>query len=504
MAIQSLIQQAYQAEYQRKHVEHVMTLVALAELVGQERLVAKAGVVNQRNPRNPVAKMRLAVALYVVLSSGKIPHEVAPVHMVELVVEEIPQVDIETGLPRRCFEQRLARLGVDIGSDRLQMVQIGHQLVLGSISLLGPTGAHLLRYGVYVGGIIAGPGLVAGHVAAFGVIAVYTGQNHVEVRHRAVIGPLYFLHILVGLRGIGLHHLCVCLLGAVECRTALVAKIAVEHAGARTTVLIDRDIELSRTFRIFHLVERFCKYRAFEKRTVAVLLAVEVRTECKNVVGSVLVHRGIGRGAYQQKRIRRITHEYHKYADNANRQHPHRQRTAETEQINRQTYQHECSHQRRVADKRHARQTHRGKHEQAHRSGRGTAVKCAYGKYEHSHEEYGIDKHAHIVAKAEAIDKQQLEPLGYLHESRHEAVENSAHYDARHSQRNQRAGSVDILPLTVIEYEAEGGYAEQVEQVHSYRNTYHIGYKHKIAVAVRLVGTVFPLEHQPEHQSRAE
>ena len=65
-----------------------MAAVALAQVVGQERLVAKAWIVDKRNARNPVAVVEFAAALDVVLAAGEVPHEVAPVHVVKLIIKE--------------------------------------------------------------------------------------------------------------------------------------------------------------------------------------------------------------------------------------------------------------------------------------------------------------------------------------------------------------------------------------------------------------------------------
>ena len=76
------------AHEERKHEEYVVALVALAVGVGEEALVTEAGIVDEGYARNPVAVVDLAVALDVVLTTGEIPHEIAPVHVVELVDEE--------------------------------------------------------------------------------------------------------------------------------------------------------------------------------------------------------------------------------------------------------------------------------------------------------------------------------------------------------------------------------------------------------------------------------
>ena len=64
-----------------------MTLVLL-QVAWQLTLVAKASVVDGRETCQPVAMLQFAISLDVVLTSCEIPHEVAPVHEVELIAEE--------------------------------------------------------------------------------------------------------------------------------------------------------------------------------------------------------------------------------------------------------------------------------------------------------------------------------------------------------------------------------------------------------------------------------
>ena len=64
-----------------------MTFVVL-QVVGQFALVAQSHVVNERNAGEPVAMFQFAMALDVILSARKIPHEIAPVHEITLVGKE--------------------------------------------------------------------------------------------------------------------------------------------------------------------------------------------------------------------------------------------------------------------------------------------------------------------------------------------------------------------------------------------------------------------------------
>ena len=58
------------------------------EILRKQFLITYQQVVDKRNPRNPVAMFYFSGALYVILSSGKVPHEITPVHEVQLVGEE--------------------------------------------------------------------------------------------------------------------------------------------------------------------------------------------------------------------------------------------------------------------------------------------------------------------------------------------------------------------------------------------------------------------------------
>ena len=82
---------AEESEQQGQAVEDVVSLV-FAQIGGEFRLIAVEGVVDERNTGDPLAVFEFAVALNVVLTAGKIPHEVAPVHEVHLVGEEEAEV----------------------------------------------------------------------------------------------------------------------------------------------------------------------------------------------------------------------------------------------------------------------------------------------------------------------------------------------------------------------------------------------------------------------------
>ena len=169
-------------------------------------------------------------ALNVVLAAYEVPHEVAPVHIVELVVDE------ETHIFHKCG------LHLWLSGDNVALL----------VELCG---------GIHGGSHHAYPFLVLTGVCT----AVHSREEHVELwRSHIFVGCAYLL-VAVGLRRVGLHLFGIeslaFFLHRLHCALAVVL---IHHAG----------------------VERL----SVEQRSVAILLAVEVATQCKHVVGRVLIH----------------------------------------------------------------------------------------------------------------------------------------------------------------------------------------------------------------------
>jgi len=108
----SLPEQTDEAKYQRQAEEHVVSLVVL-QVAWQEFLIAYQEIVNERDTGNPVAMFDFSITLDVVLTSGKVPHEVTPVHEVHLIGEEILDV---FPLGRNLQHQHFAALVVRYGA----------------------------------------------------------------------------------------------------------------------------------------------------------------------------------------------------------------------------------------------------------------------------------------------------------------------------------------------------------------------------------------------------
>ena len=83
----SLPEESDQTENQRQTVEYIMTFIVF-EILRKQFLVTYQQVVDKRDTGDPVAVLDFSATLYVILPSGKVPHEVTPVHEVQLVGEE--------------------------------------------------------------------------------------------------------------------------------------------------------------------------------------------------------------------------------------------------------------------------------------------------------------------------------------------------------------------------------------------------------------------------------
>ena len=73
-----------------------MSLVLL-QFSRQHALVAQTGIIDKRETGNPVTMLQFSVTLDIVLTSGKVPHKVAPVHKVALIAQEETDVLQLTG-----------------------------------------------------------------------------------------------------------------------------------------------------------------------------------------------------------------------------------------------------------------------------------------------------------------------------------------------------------------------------------------------------------------------
>ena len=164
------------------------------DIVRHILLRADKRLVDEGDTRDPVTVRYLAVALYIVLPAGEVPHKITPVHKVQLVGEEETQV-----------------LGEGRLHDRLHL----------------PAHIILHRLAFY-----ARPFLVSLHV--IGAAAIHTGEKHVQLVHVLVfhvvagdVVAVFLVRVLLddpAPRGRALfrHH---------DARTALILAFHLRHVG---------------------------------------------------------------------------------------------------------------------------------------------------------------------------------------------------------------------------------------------------------------------------------
>ena len=110
-----------------------------------------------------------------------------------------------------------------------------------------------------------------------------------------------------------------------------------------------------------------------------------------------------------------------------------------------------------------------------------------------------VDDDARVERHAQRVDEQQFEPSAHLHDARHDAVEHHGYQHGRADERQQRAFRIGVGHFLIIVHQHDGGQTEQVQQVDADAEARQIGNQDEPAVGVWLVGHVFPLQDEPEH-----
>ena len=397
---------------------------------------------------------RLAVALDVILASGEVPEEIAPVHEVHLVGEEEFQV-----LPHRRH----------LHHDVVSALVIRDELALHAAD---PLAAVVL--------VAAEPLLVG--IDVFGHAAVHAREEHV-------------LCIFV-----------VCLVADDFVAVFFVGRLLLLTLVDGCALFADRHAVLSLDLQ-GHLG---VVGRAVEEGCLSVLLASQVVAQREDVFRRVLVHRRVGRGADDNDGVGRIADDHHRQAEDGGveRACADHEPLAEhaPEAGAHEGEEDDAKHDalRAVAEEGDAQQG------DGHEEGDiGTlravvAVALIDGPDEYAQQEDDVDDEARVERHAERVDKQQFEPSAHLHDARHDAIEHHGDEHHRANQREQRAFQRGVRILFIVIDQHEGREAEQVEQVDADGQTRQIGDEHQPAVAVRLVGTVFPFQDEPEHHGREQ
>ena len=236
-------EESQQTQQQGHHEEDVAAFV-LFQVGGEKRLVTHQELVDEVETGNPVSVCGIAIALNVVLTTGKVPHEVTPIHEIDLVVDE------ET-----------------------------HVLDEGRLACHATVNPHVFPLEVR-------PLLVGADVAAVG--AIHAGEEHAEFGGVDVVAFVVDDFIAVG----------------------FIFRCLDDAGPYRCPFFIEGN-----TVFPFHVGHEGL---SVEERAVAVLFAVEVAAQGKNIFGRVLVHGGVGRRTYDDDGIGGVSdeddqhrHQYH-------------------------------------------------------------------------------------------------------------------------------------------------------------------------------------------------
>ena len=128
------------------------------------------------------------------------------------------------------------------------------------------------------------------------------------------------------------------------------------------------------------------------------------------------------------------------------------------------------------------------------------------GPYHHANEQEDIDNLTRIERHSEDVDEQQLEPSANLYDAGNDTIEHCCEDDYRDEQGYERALQVALRivggEFLVIIYQHNGRQTQQVQQVDTDGDACQIHDQHQPTVGMRLVGLIFPLQDEPEHNSR--
>jgi hypothetical protein len=82
-----LIEQPDQTQQKGQHIKDVTPCIIL-QIVGQIGLVSRNMLVDKIEATDPISVLHLSMPLYIVLPSGEVPHEITPIHVVQLIIKE--------------------------------------------------------------------------------------------------------------------------------------------------------------------------------------------------------------------------------------------------------------------------------------------------------------------------------------------------------------------------------------------------------------------------------
>ena len=246
-----------------------------------------------------------------------------------------------------------------------------------------------------------------------------------------------------------------------------------------------------------------------EQWAIAILVAAQIVAEGEDILGRVLVHRRIGRRADHDQGVARVADHQHEHAE----QHRVLRTSRDERQLVFLQVQHEPDDSQCDDADDEGRPAPAVEGDAEHAEGQqecqildGVAVSLRLSLIDSpddaADEQDDIDDLTRVEGHAQGVDEEQLEPSADGDDARHDAIEDGHEDGHREAEGNQGALQVGIGEAAVVVNQTDGWQTEQVQQVDTDGKSRHIHDKHEPAVAVRLVGVVFPLQDEPEHQSR--
>ena len=415
---EKLPEKADESQNQGQAIEDIASLV-LAQFGGKLALVAQTKVIKEGDTGNPVAMFPFAMSLNVILTAGKIPHKIAPVHEIDLIAQE------ETYVLKHGGHLNLNQLATTVIGDSIALNPSQPTFIVGGMALAVHSGEeHILRIDIV-------------NVVTLDDVAVLflgTGFFLALVNGRALLGDggaILAVALVFHLAGILL---------SVEQRTVailLTAQIAAKRENVLGTVLVHGCVGRTSDYNY--------GIRAVSNHNHEHAKQAGVHEAGTDPVG--LVHLSV------QHKIQKCQHkDSDKYAGEA------------------------------MAVEGNSEHTHAEQIRKVHAQAVALDCGFPNAPQHNTHQKYHIDDHSGVEGKSECVDKEQFEPSAHLYNTRHNAVKHCRHQGKTAGKGNQRASGVGIGITAEIIYQHKCRQTKQVKQVYADTKTRQIGYENEPAV----------------------
>ena len=439
-ALVHLPYQADDAKQKWQAVEDVTSLV-LTKFGGQIALVAQTQVVEEWYASNPVTMLQFAMSLYIILTTGKIPHEVAPVHEVHLIGPEEVEVLHHGG-----YLYGLALTNIVYGN--VLAFDTSHPFFVVTLVAFGMHTREEHVVGIDILLLVVDDFITVWFFLRFLFHTLVLWRTLYKRRH--IILSLYF-HLHWRRIGLAIEQ------GAVAILVA--SQITSQSEDILGRVLIHGSVGLGTDNN--YCIGRIANHNHQQTEQGS------VHQSGRNPVDAIL-------GIVQ-----------HEVQDN-HCQHSHHN-TADTVSVERDTQ--------------HANAGYEG---QVHAETALLRGRFSDGPKHCGNEDENVNNKACIEGHAKLVYKQQLEPAAHFYDTRNDAIQHYGYEYETAQQSHQAALDIGIGVSLEVPYQHKCRQTEQVQQVYANTETGKIGYEDKPAVGTRLVSIVLPLENKPEYNGGEE